>query len=57
MKNLVVGDVVWLKSSKTVMMTIKSIEIWHGEAFCQWFDNNYYLREAVFALASLDKNE
>lgn len=55
MKNLVVGDVVWLKSSKTVMMTIKSIE--NGEAFCQWFDNNYYLREAVFALASLDKNE
>ena len=54
MKNLVVGDVVWLKSSKAILMTIKSIE--NGEACCQWFDGNY-LREAVFSLSSLDKNE
>jgi uncharacterized protein YodC (DUF2158 family) len=50
MKNLVVGDVVWLKSNKVPQMTIKSIE--KEEAICQWFDGNF-LREGIFSLNSL----
>jgi uncharacterized protein YodC (DUF2158 family) len=54
MKNLIVGDVVWLNSNPVPQMTIKSIE--KGETCCQWFDGNF-LREGNFPLASLASNK
>lgn len=52
MKNFIAGDIVWLKSNKRPLMTIKFIE--KNEACCQWFEDKT-LREGVFPLTSLDK--
>jgi uncharacterized protein YodC (DUF2158 family) len=61
MKELKKGDVVWLKSNKLILMTIKFIQPSFAgskelEACCQWFDGKL-LKEGCFPIESLDKKD